>query len=192
MRTLSPSLRSLKLAAVSTAVVTAGLGLAPAALAAAPAPAAVPYVGAYFAGCTAGLNVNLVVRGNTIIITVTCSGNVSVVSVTLNSASTPLPVVPADANGVSHYTVETSALTLGEHTAVLAYSDGTSQTLPFTVVAAQAIVIPAAAAGGTSSGGGLAFTGANAVVPLGAIGAVLVLGGAGAVVAARRRRDDAA
>lgn len=197
MRTPSSGRRSLKLAAVTTAVVASSLSIAPTALAAAPASAVAPLAAQYNSGgCSASLNATVVVRGTSFVITVRSSGGAVVKTLVINSTPSSLPVVPAANDGVSNYTVGTASLELGAHTAAVTCSDGISQSLPFTVIEAQASGVPAGgastSAGGSTGGGGLAFTGANAVVPLGAIGVVLILGGTGAVVSSRRRRDDAA
>lgn len=136
-----------------------------------------------------GISVQVVVQGRSVSVTVTCNGTFTVVSVTLRSNPTSLPVIASDANGLSTHTVDASTPAVGDHSFTFAFSDGTTQVLPFSVSSAQASGIPAGTGSNASgnSGGGLAFTGASAVVPLGAIGAVLVLGGAGAVVSARKR-----
>lgn len=188
MRTLSSPVRGLKLAAISTALVASSVGLAPAALAVTPAPAALPHVAQYSSGgCIAGLNVTVRPQGIPVILTVRCTGSAATGSVTINSTPRRLPVVAADANGVSSYTIDTSTLELGRHTANLVYSDGTTQSLRFRVIAPQGSGGLEASGGGD---GGLAFTGANAVVPLATIGAVLVLGGAGTYLVGRRRRKE--
>lgn len=190
MRTPLPTLRVLKVVAVSTAVLATSLSLAPAALAASPAA---PLATAYTSGtCTASLNKTVVVKGQSIVVTEVVKGGATTVSVTISSTPTSLTVVPPDANGTSSYTIDSTNLELGAHTADLVCSDKSTQTLPFTVTAPAVAGGTGNSAGGSGGGSGLAFTGANAVVPLVALGGVLVLGGAGAVLAGRRRRDDTA
>ena len=190
MRALA--ITSFKAAVAATVVAAATVG-APAALAATPAPAAVPFASQYSGSCTVSINATVLVRGQSLVITTQSAGTVVTQSLTVNSAPASIPVVPPGPGGVSTYNFNTSALELGAHTVTATCSNNTTQVLPFTITAAQASGIPAAS--GTTAGGrgsGLAFTGANAVVPLAALGAVLVLGGGGAIIAARRRRDDSA
>ena len=184
------SLGSLRFAALSTMVAASGLMLAPAALAATPAPVAAPLVAQYGPPTVtyAELSATTVIQGNSVTITVRNPPGVNVVSVTLFSTPQPLPVVPANANGVAVYTINTAGLESGAHRVVFTFSNGTTQTLGLTVTTAQGSGVP----GADTSGGGLAFTGVNAVLPLAATGTVLVLGGAAAVISGRRRKSDVA
>lgn len=100
----------------------------------------------------------------------------------------PLGSATADVNGVATLTFTVPDLAPGDHT-VTASGTGTDGA-PLTVSATLTIVGESAGAGG-AGGGPLPATGNDSSVPLARIGAVLLAGGALAVLAARKRRSTA-
>ncbi|MEP7193833.1 MAG: hypothetical protein ABI903_13315 [Actinomycetota bacterium] len=106
------------------------------------------------------------------------------ITITLDNGTT-FPSVVADASGAFSTTLTLSASLSGTHTltATGATSGRTSSTtIQVAAASANAGVVP--------SSGGLAFTGA-AVVGIGALGALLLVGGAAMVLATRRRKVNA-
>jgi hypothetical protein len=106
------------------------------------------------------------------------------ITITLDNGTT-YPSVVADASGAFSTTIHLSASLSGTHTltATGATSGRTSST---TIQVAAA----SANAGVAPSTGGLAFTGA-AVLGIGALGGLLLVGGATMVLASRRRKVNA-
>jgi len=104
------------------------------------------------------------------------------VTIALDNGTT-FPSVTADSSGAFCTTLVLGASLSGTHT-VLATgttSDGTSSTT-------IQVAADAASAGNTTNNGELAFTGA-AVAGMGALGALLLVGGSLMVFAGRRRKD---
>src|SRR5450631_3956419 len=98
---------------------------------------------------------------------------------------TTFPSVVANAAGAFSTTITLSAGLSGTHT-LTATGTTSGRTSSTTIQVAAA----SANAGVTPSTGGLAFTGA-AVVGIGALGALLLVGGAALVLAGRRRKVNA-
>jgi hypothetical protein len=107
------------------------------------------------------------------------------VTITLDNGATKYPSVVADTSGAFCTTVVLGATLSGTHT-LTATGTTSGRTSSTTIQVAAAT----ANAGVTPSTGGLAFTGA-AVIGIGALGGLLLVGGAIMVLAGRRRRVNA-
>ncbi len=105
----------------------------------------------------------------------------------------------ADPAGTVIFTFSVRGLAPGKHRVVLSAPSG-SATATFTVTGgssgdAVATVADAGshpggnAAGGHDAGGELAFTGSNLIIPVAAVGLLLLVGGVAAVAGSRRRRS---
>jgi hypothetical protein len=106
------------------------------------------------------------------------------ITITLDNGTT-FPSVVANAAGAFSTTITLSAGLSGTHT-LTATGTTSGRTSSTTIQVAAA----SANAGVAPSTGGLAFTGA-AVVGIGALGALLLVGGAAMVLAGRRRKVNA-
>jgi hypothetical protein len=106
------------------------------------------------------------------------------VAITLDNGTT-YPSVVADASGAFCTSVVLGATLSGTHT--LTATGTTSGRTSSTTIQVAAV---SANAGVAPSTGGLAFTGA-AVIGIGALGALLLVGGAAMVLAGRRRKVNA-
>jgi hypothetical protein len=105
------------------------------------------------------------------------------VAITLDTG-TEYPSVVADTSGAFCTTIVLGASLSGTHT--LTATGATSGATSSTTIT----VAGASANAGTTTTGGLAFTGA-AVIGIGALGGLLLVGGAALVVAGRRRKANA-
>jgi hypothetical protein len=112
------------------------------------------------------------------------------IAITLDNGTT-FPSVVANASGAFSTTITLSAGLSGTHTLTATGTTSgrtSSTTIQVAAASANAGVVPNT--GVTPSSGGLAFTGA-AVVGIGALGALLLVGGAAMVLASRRRKVNA-
>jgi hypothetical protein len=110
------------------------------------------------------------------------------IAITLDNGTT-FPSVVANASGAFSTTITLSAGLSGTHTLTATGTTSgrtSSTTIQVAAASANAGVAPSTGA----STGGLAFTGA-AVVGIGALGALLLVGGAAMVLASRRRKVNA-
>jgi hypothetical protein len=108
------------------------------------------------------------------------------ITITLDNGTT-FPSVVANAAGAFSTTITLSAGLSGTHTLTATGTTSgrtSSTTIQVAAASANAGVTP------STSTGGLAFTGA-AVVGIGALGALLLVGGAAMVLAGRRRKVNA-
>lgn len=139
---------------------------------------------------TLTLSATIVAPG--VAITITGSGFLafSVIVITFHTAPVTLATVRADGNGDFSATVTIPAsATPGSHVIEASGTGANGQpltlTTPVTIASAIPVSVPSASRP-TSTAGQLPFTGANLALT-GGTGGVLVLGGAAAIVASRRR-----
>ena len=104
------------------------------------------------------------------------------VTIALDNGTT-FPSVVADSSGAFCTTLVLGATLSGTHTI-------TAKGVTSGDTASVTIVVAAASASGIPTTGGLAFTGANAM-GIGALGALLLAGGAALVLSGRRRKNNA-
>lgn len=123
--------------------------------------------------------------GGTITISGTGWGANDTVNITLHTATYPLASPTADASGAFTTTVTLPAGVSGRHT-IVAVDPTTGQTASVAIT----IGAPSAAPGAAPGGGGLSNTGV-AVISIGALGVVLLVGGGLMLLAGRRRRVSA-
>lgn len=183
------SLRALQVTTAG-AVLAVGSVLTGAPALAAPASVATPAVEQYAPPTDFGvaLSLSVVVRGGQVVVLVDGTVAGRPFEVQLLAVPLDLGTVIAGPNGDASTHFPTGSLPPGQYTVQVTAGDtGEVRTAVFTVVTPGG---GGASGSGPSASGGLAFTGSNAVVPLGVLGVVLLGGGAGAVVASRRRRSD--
>lgn len=195
-------IRRTQIGAAAAAVALSGMFFAPAAMAATPAHSAAIVAPAQYDGGGSSITVSgsVVQQGDNF--TATVNGVPGrVYSATVYSTPMFLGTKAADSTGKVSFTFSTKDLPVGDHRVEI------TDTVTGKVATAYFAVTPAAAgtaiggnsnaAGGTanqagaSNGGALAFTGAEAVIPLSVLGVILVGGGAAAVVASRSRKASA-
>jgi hypothetical protein len=112
------------------------------------------------------------------------------ITITLDNGTT-FPSVVANASGAFSTTLTLSASLSGTHTlTATGTTSGRTSSTTIQVAAASANAGAVPSTGVTPSSGGLAFTGA-AVIGIGALGGLLLVGGAAMVLAGRRRKVNA-
>lgn len=198
-------IRRTQIGAAAAAVALSGMFFAPAAMAATPAHSAAVVAPVQYSNPAPGGSATVTVSGSVVAqgdnFTVTINGVPGrVYSATVFSTPKFLGTKAADSTGKVSFTFSTKDLPAGDHRVEV------TDTVTGKVATAYFSVTPATAgtasdgtsnqaggtsnqAGGSDSGSGaLAFTGAEAVIPLSVLGVILVGGGAAAVVASRSRK----
>lgn len=199
-------IRRTQIGAAAAAVALSGMFFAPAAMAVTPAHSAAVIAPAAYSNPTGSATVtvsgSVVAQGDNF--TATVNGVPGrVYSATVYSTPMFLGTKAADSTGKVSFTFSTKDLPVGDHrveitdtvtgkvaTAYFAVTPATAGTAAGTSNQSGGKSNQAAGASGSNNGGGgaLAFTGAEAVIPLSVLGVILVGGGAAAVVASRSRK----